>query len=96
MLQLPEIYTGGYLYDFSKTGDIDGVPMPQERHSVNNYHDVHARKIQLKMLDSAPVGAVYTLKFHEEWNSHGELIQLTRKMTWIKASNGEWKQCNTD
>jgi len=96
MLQLPEIYTGGYLHELSKTGDIDGVPMPQERRSVNDYHDVRAHEAQLEMLDSAPKGAVYTLTFHEEWDSRGELVQHAGKIAWIKAADGEWEPCNAD
>lgn len=93
MLQLPEIYVGGYLYALSKTGDIDGVLMPQERRSTKEYHDVRARAVQLEMLDSAPKGAVYTLTFHEEEDSRGELVQHAEEITWIKAANGEWEPC---
>ena len=93
---LPEIYTGGYLYDMSKTGDVDGVPMPQQRRRVKDYHDARAHEAQLEMLDSAPFGAIYTLTFHEEKNSHGELVQGAGKIAWIKALNGEWEPFNAD
>jgi hypothetical protein len=96
MMQLPEICAGGYLHELSKTGDIDGVPMPQERRRANNYNDSGNHEAQLEMLDSAPKGAVYTLTFHEEWDSRGELVQHAEKITWIKVADGEWEPCNTD
>lgn len=91
-LDLPSVHKGGYLYRLEKVGELDGMSIPQIHYWSNpDIKERDREKEAFFHLYTAPVGAVYTLEFLEEY-SGDETVQSHRIEKYEKVDDNMWCQ----
>lgn len=90
-LPLPVVHCGGFIHRLEKEAVLMGEKLPQIRCRLRNHveQDQWASML-LAMLEAAPIGAQYKVRYVEE-HAHGELVQEEGEVKYRKTDFNKWE-----